>query len=685
LDAAMRTLSLIFLIFLLFPLALSAKPFDIEEMIRLKRVSDPQVSPNGQQVLFGLRETDIEGNRGYSPLWLLTGTDGNGKLRRLTQDKQSASQGRFSADGQSIYFLSTRSGSNQIWRLPLDGGEALQVSALPLDVGSFDVSPDGKKLVFSLEVFLDCADDLACSKKRIDALAARKDSGTLHDKLFIRHWDTWADGRRAQLFSADLGANGLDNLHWLSRGLDGDVPSKPDGDESEYSISPDAQQVIFSLRVAGKSEAWSTNFDLYSAPLDGSKQPNNLTAANLAWDTSPLFSRDGAKLYYKAMSRPGFEADRFRIVERNLKSGAEREVAPAWDHSPDHFLLAQDGKTLFANALVVGHRALWAIDVASGKASALDRAGNVAAFALGNEQLVYLRDDLDSPADIYQVAIRGGKATRLTQVNAEQLKNIEFGSYEQFSFPGWNEQKVYGWVVKPVGFKAGQQYPVAFIVHGGPQSSFGNVWSYRWNPQTYAGQRFAVVFIDFHGSTGYGQAFTDSISQDWGGKPLEDLQKGLEHARASYPFLSPNKACAMGASYGGYMVNWIAGAWPDGFQCIVSHAGILDNRFMGLSTEELWFSEWENGGTVFDQAQNYERANPVNLISKWRTPMLVTHGMLDFRVPFEQGIAVFTALQRRGIDSQFLHFPDENHWILKPANSVLWHRTVEAWLKQYTR
>ena len=263
------------------------------------------------------------------------------------------------------------------------------------------------------------------------------------------------------------------------------------------------------------------------------------------------------------------------------------------------------------------------------------------------------------------------------------LADVKFGDAQQFKFAGWNGETVHGYVVKPWNYQAGKKYPVAFLIHGGPQGSFGNGWSYSWNPQTYAGQGYAVVMIDFHGSTGYGQAFTDSISQHWGDRPLEDLQKGWASALQQFDFLDGDKACALGASYGGFMVNWIAGNWNGPFKCLVSHDGVFDQRMMGYATEELWFTEWEQGGTPFAKPENFERFNPVNHVSKWKTPILVVHGQLDFRIPVEQGIAAFTAAQRQGVESKFLYFPDENHWVLKPQNSVLWHDTVNAWLKQY--
>lgn len=680
------TLALLAAATVLTPAAVLAKAFDIDDLVRLKRMSDPQLSPDGKRLLYALRETDWEANKGINGLWLLELGQGKSTPRRLSAKGQSVASARFAPDGRSVMFLSARSGSMQLWQLPLSGGEPEQLSKLPLDVGSYKLSPRGDQVLLSMEVFPACGADLDCTRKQLDTRAAAKTTGTLHQQLFIRHWDTWSNGTRAQLFIAPLDSEGLGKTTLLSQGIDGDVPSKPDGDDSEYVFSPDGSKVVFSARIAGRTEAWSTNFDLYQVPADGSAKPLNLTSDNQAWDTGPLFSPDGKWLIYRAMSRPTFEADRFRIMARDLASGATRELTPEWDRSPGWLAFAPNGKTLFAVANDLGQTGLFSIDLKSGAIKTLVGKGHVGAVAVGADTLYATIDDLDSPADLYALPRHGnGPARQLTEVNADALKGLQFGAYEQFSFKGWNEETVYGHVVKPVGFEAGKQYPVAFIVHGGPQGSMGNLFHYRWNPQTYAGKGYAVVFIDFHGSTGYGQAFTDSISGDWGGKPLEDLQKGLAHARTHYDFLRPDQACALGGSYGGYMMNWINGAWPDGFQCLVSHAGIFDNRFMAYSTEELWFDEWEFGGTQYDKPENYERQNPVNLVSRMKTPTLVVHGQLDFRVPFEQGIALFTALQRKGVDSQFLWFPDENHWILKPQNSVQWHRTVEAWLGKHLR
>lgn len=666
------------------PLAASAevRPFDVDDLVRLDRLSDPQLSDDGLRLVYVLRQTDWEANKGLQSLWQLDLAKPGAAPRRLTASGSSAMHPRFA--GERLYFLSTRSGSAQVYLL--DGpGEARAVSELPLDVGGFLVSPDGARIALALEVYPECGADFECSKKKAADDEAEKASGTQHDRLFVRHWDTWMRGTRAQIFVFDLKDGKLAGTpRWASKGIDGDAPTKPFGDLSEAAFAPDGKSLVFTARIAGKSEPWSTNTDLYRVSLEGEAAAENLTADQPGYDYSPVFSPDGARLYWRSMARAGYEADRNRILERTLANGTTREVAPLWDRSPDTLSISADGRTLYTYADDLGERPLFAIDAKTGMATRLTAEGAVSGYAVGNHALYVALDDLDSPADLYRVPLKGGAATQLTQVNAERLKQVGFGAFEQFSFKGWNDETVYGWVVRPVGYEAGRKYPIAFIVHGGPQGSMGNSFHYRWNPQTHAGKGFASVFIDFHGSTGYGQAFTDAIRGDWGGKPLEDLQKGLAAALAKYEFLDGSRACALGGSYGGYMMNWIAGAWPDGFQCLVTHAGILDNRFMSYTTEELWFDEWEFEGTHYEKPANFEKHNPINLVKDWKTPMLVIHGMLDFRVPFEQGIAAFTAAQRRGIDSSFLWFPDENHWILKPHNSVQWHRAVEAWLKQHT-
>ncbi len=373
------------------------------------------------------------------------------------------------------------------------------------------------------------------------------------------------------------------------------------------------------------------------------------------------------------------------IFALDLASGERREIAPQWDRSAGGLLVSDDGKTLYTTAQDVGEHPLFAVDVSTGQVTELVGDGSVSSVDLAASTLAFTRSSLKSGDQIITASPDGSGLSEITPSASQMLPEVGFGDYEQFNFKGWNDETVHGYVVKPWNYQEGESYPVAFLIHGGPQGSFGNGWSYRWNPQTYAAQGYAVVMIDFHGSTGYGQAFTDSISQHWGDRPLEDLQKGWKAALEKYEFLEGDNACALGASYGGYMVNWIAGNWhtPESGQwkCLVNHDGVFDTRSMGYVTEELWFTEWEFGGTVSGNPEGYERFNPLRHVDQWRVPMLVVQGEKDYRVPVDQGIATFTALQRQGIDSKLLYFPDENHWVLKPHNSVLWHDTVNDWLQ----
>jgi dipeptidyl aminopeptidase/acylaminoacyl peptidase len=658
-----------------------SRVFTPTDLNLLARVSDPQASPDGRYIVFTQRDTDLEANRGRTDLWLLDLEAATPKPRRLTQHSANDNHARWSSDGSSIYFLSTRAGSSQVWRLPLTGGEAVQITDYPLDVGTFEFSPDGTRIAVSMGVFRDCT-ELKCSRDRLDAAVANKVTARSYDGIFVRHWDTWGNHTRNNLFVATLGPDGRAGTPLnLSRTLDADVPSRPDGDDEEFTFSPDGKKIVFSARVAGREEPWSTNFDLYEVSTSGDPAPKNLTADNPAWDTQPVFMANG-DLAWLAMKRPGFEADRFGIMVKSR--GGVREVAPQWDRSVSHLGLSRDGRTLLATASDIGQAPLFAIDPKTGRVSPLSGAGTVAEFAPAARGNVVIWHDLATPPDLYLIPPKGERR-RLTQVNAARLGARALGAFEQFSFKGWNDETVYGYTVKPPGAEPGRQYPIAFIVHGGPQVSFQNQWNWRWNAQVYAARGFGVVFIDFHGSPGYGQAFTDSISQHWGDRPFEDLQKGFAAAVAKHNWLDGKRACSLGASYGGYMQNWIAGHWPDGFRCIVNHAGIFDTRTMYYTTEELWFTEWENGGTYYDHPEIHERFNPAHDVKNWRTPMLVTHGEKDFRVPYSQGLATFTALQRRGVESRLVMFPDENHWVLKPANSIYWYGTVLDWLEAHTR
>lgn len=658
----------------------------------MKRISDPQVSPDARWIVFVQAAYDLGESKSTAQLWIV-GADGAG-LRRLTAHTAKDSNPRWAPDGRSIFFLSSRSGSSQVWRIAVDGGEAEQITNLPLDAGCMVVSPDGRKLAVAMEVFPDGATPEE-TKKRLDQLEKRKATGRIYDRLMVRHWDTWKDGRRSHVFVLPAsGGKAVD----VMRGMDTDVPPKPFGGAEEIAFTPDSRAVVFACRDPRQPEAWTTAFSLYLAPIDGTSPPVCLTEGHEAILGHPVFSPDGKTLAYLAMSRPGYESDRQRIILRPWNvagrrtrrpspspAGPERYLTPNWDRSADTIVWSRDGKTIITTAQDVGQRSLFAIGVATGKVRTLVGRGDNAAPVVAGDRVVFLHNHLRSPNELHAVMQTGGAARLLTRINTAAVAAARMGEVEQFSFAGWNNETVYGYIVRPADFNPRRKYPVAFLVHGGPQGSFGNNFHYRWNPQVYAGAGYAAVMVDFHGSTGYGQAFTDSIRGDWGEKPLVDLQEGLAAALERYPWMDGGCVAALGASYGGYMINWIAGRWPDRFRCLVCHDGNLDERMAYYETEELWFPEWEHFGTPWENPEGCTRHNPIDHVQNWKTPMLVIHGGRDYRVVETQGLATFTALQRRGIPSKLLYFPDENHWVLKPANSLLWHETVLGWLRQWLK
>lgn len=668
------------------PSLAATRGLDVRDMIALDRVSSPLLTADGGNVIFAKRVVGADSKASTGLYIRNLRTRDLAPPKPLTPAGWNVNSAALSADGQTVYFLSAKNGSQQLYAQPTTGGTPRQLTDFPVDVDSFHVSPQGDRVAFSSGVFQDCGSDLACTSKKLDAHKARKNTGEVFDSMFVRHWDTWADGRRNTLFVAPLPAAkaaAVKGASAISATLAGDAPSKPFGGNDDFTWSPDGKSVVAAIRVAGKQEPWSTNFDLYRLDAEGKQAPVNLTAANPAWDAGPVFSADGQTLYYRAMKRPGFEADRFGVMALDLATGKAREIAPGWDRSAGEIVLAEDGKSFYTGADDLGEHRLFNIDIATGKATVVAEGGSIGSPVIAGGTLAYTRNSLKSGDQIVVASAEGGSPREITPSASQMLPDVAFGDYEQFQFKGWNNETVHGYVVKPYNYQEGKSYPVAFLIHGGPQGSFGNGWSYRWNPQTYAGQGYAVVMIDFHGSTGYGQAFTDAISQHWGDRPLEDLQKGWAAAQKQYPFLNGDKACALGASYGGFMVNWIAGNWNAPWKCLVNHDGVFDQRMMGYATEELWFTEWEQGGTPYEKAANYEKFNPVNHVADWKKPILIVHGQLDYRIPVEQGLAAFTAAQRQGIESKFLYFPDENHWVLKPQNSVQWHDTVNSWLKQH--
>jgi dipeptidyl aminopeptidase/acylaminoacyl peptidase len=654
-----------------------ARPMTATDMHMMHRLGAPEVSPDGRWAVFTISSTDLAANKRNNTLYLL---DLKAKAA-APQPVKGAEKGHdavFGSDG-SIWFIMEAGGQDQLFRM-IDGGAPTQVSNLKGEIAGFKLAPSGDRLVVWADRDLRCA-DFAC-----DGLPKKPEtgSGRTYDQLFVRHWDTWAEpGVKSRLFGFAV-ENGrvIGAGAPLTGALVGDTPSKPMGGGEEIAFSPDGRTIFFALREAGRIEAKSTNLDIFSSPSDGSAAPTNLTDANDATDNLPTVSPDGRTLAYFAMARPTYEADRQVLILRDLVSGQVRALTQDWDRSVDSIAWAPDGKSLLVTAGDTLEEPVFRVDASTGKVTRLTRdghAGNV--HALPNGDVLYTSNSVFAPDDVYRVTSKG-QVSQLTAVNRDLLAQLDPISFKKFSFTGANNDRVSGFELK--NQNATGKLPIAFLVHGGPQGSFSNSWSYRWNPRLFAAPGYGVVTVDFHGSTGYGQAFTDAIHNNWGGWPLEDLQKGLAYATAQDPQLDAERACALGGSYGGYMMNWIEGQWADRFRCIVQHDGVFDARAMAYETEELWFDEWEHGGKAYyEDPAAFEKWNPVNYVQNWKTPQLVITSEKDFRIPYTQGLAAFTALQRRNIPSRLLIYPDENHWVLKPKNSIQWYGEVFGWMDRY--
>lgn len=654
-----------------------ARPMTAVDMHMMHRMGSPAVAPDGRHSVFTISDTDLSANKRNTSLYMLD----LAKAGAAPQPIEGARKGHdpmFAGDG-SLWFLMPVAGQDQLFRMA-PGASPVQVSNFSGDISGFKVAAGSSHVIVWADRDLRCK-DLECAGL---PPAPKTGTGRTYDHLFIRHWDSWVTpGVRSRLFgfavtNGKLAGPGAA----LTGALVGDTPSKPFGGGEEIAISPDGRTSFFALREAGRIEPLSTNLDIFAAPTDGSSAPVNLTAANKATDTLPTISPDGRTLAYVAMARPGYESDRQVVQLRDLSTGQVRPLTQNWDRSPGSIDWAKDGKSLLVTAGDTLEEPVFRVDTATGAVTRLTKdgsAGNVNALPDGGA--IFTMDSIMAPDDLYRMDGRG-RITQLTAINRDRLSQLDPVTLQKFSFAGANGDKVWGWTLKPA--KATGKLPIAFLVHGGPQGSFSDSWSSRWNPRLFIAPGYAAVSVDFHGSTGYGQAFTDSINRDWGGKPLQDLKLGLAYATAHDPQLEADNACALGGSYGGYMMNWIEGNWPDRFKCIIQHDGVFDARAMAYETEELWFDEWEHGGHPYYEAPaEFEKWNPVNYVQNWKTPQLVVTSENDFRIPYTQGIAAFTALQRRGIPSRLLVFPDESHWVLKPKNSIQWYDEVFAWEKRF--
>lgn len=671
------------------PLA-SARPMTAVDLATLKRVGAPVVSPDEKWTAFGVTETDPQSYERSTALYLLDLTKPSAAPVRVA-DKAGASEHdpAFSADGQRLYYLSDASKSEQLWQITIgaDGqaGEPVQASDLNADIVGFKLSPAGGKIALWGDIAKECPTFGCDAEHGGDGNRALPGPGTgrEYDELFVRHWSSWeTPGNYSRIFAFDVQDGKLTgNGTALDGDLVGDSPSKPFGGGEEIAWSADGSALAFALRKADRNEPKSTNLDIYRTSISSGK-PELVSTNNEATDNLPAFSPDGQSLAWAAMARPGYESDRMVIKLLGKGETQPRILTADWDRSVSSIAWTADNKALIVTAQEVLDNAAFRVDIADGKVTRLTEKGSVSNITpLKDGSIIYTLSSLQAPGAIYRRSA-DGTVTQLTNINGKELAAIDDVAVERFNFAGAGGDQVWGQIIKPANAKG--KLPMAFLVHGGPQGSFGDSWSTRWNPKVMAAQGYAVVTVDFHGSTGYGQAFTDSINQDWGGKPLEDLKLGLAAALKTDSQIDGTRSCALGASYGGYMMNWISGQWPDQFDCIITHAGVFDLRSMSLSTEELWFDQWDHGGP-WTTRPNPEKWNPVNHIAKWKTPTLVIHGEKDFRIPYTQSLMVFTALQENNVPSKLLIFPDENHWVLKGKNSIQWHNAVFDWMAKWTK
>ena len=664
------------------PMAALARPLTPQDLVALARIDSPVVSPDGNWLVWDQRETDLAANKGRHELWRLDLTHPRASPEKVTSvGSANAHAPAFGTDGR-LYFLSNlQDGRAAMWSLAMTGGPPVQVTG-DYDLSGFKLSPRGNAILVWADrpVGAHSLDDVS------PAGPNDRGSARIYDHLFVRHWDTWSNGERSQLFVialADGRAPG--GGHAIEGALVGDTPSKPAGGAEEIAWSPDGRTVYFALREAGDNEALSTNFDIFATPADGSAPPLNLTANNPAIDTLPAVSPDGHWLAWAATSRAGNEADRKVLMLRDLSTGKVRSVTASWDRSIDTVAWAHDSASLYVTSTDRLDHPVFQVDAISGNVSRLTDQGHVGeVLSLPRGGLVYMLDSLTAPADLW-LRDASGATSRLTAINAARLAEVDWPSVTRFSFRGARKDTVWGLVMRPAHVAPDTKTPVAFLVHGGPQGSAGDAWSPRLNRAVWAGRGYASVSIDFHGSIGYGQAFTDSINNDWGGKPLLDLQLGLKAATDRFAYLDAGNVCGIGGSYGGYMMNWIEGNWPDRFKCLVQANGVFDVRAMVYETDELWADRWDRGGHLYYEAPtDYEKSNPVNLVARWRTPQLVLTGERDFRSPDTQAIAAFTALQLRGVPSRLIVFPDESHQVQRPKNSVQWYEEVLDWMDRWT-
>ena len=651
--------------------------FTVEDLLKVRRVSDPQVSPDGRQVAFVVGDVKLDDNRVVNQIYLVP--VGGGPAKQLTSGSSSAGSPRWSPDSKKIAFTT----GGQIWVMDSDGDDKKQITNISTGAGGPVWSPDGNWIAFTSEVHPDCNDD-ECNKNKDEAAEKSKVKAHITERLLFRHWNEWRDVKRSHVFVVSAkGGNARD----LTPG-DFDSPPYAASSSVDFSFSPDGKELAF-VKNPDKVEATSTNSDIYVVALSGGA-PRNITARNRGYDATPVYTKDGSAIIYRSQATAGFEADRWRLMKYDRSSGTSTELVRGFDQQVDEFVLAPDGTSIYFIAGERGHSPIFRVATSGGLAKKV--VADISATGLSvlqdSRSLVFAHSSLTTPPEVYRANADDGGKTALSSVNHELMSRANLTPAEELEWTGALGAKVHGFLVKPTNFDASKKYPLVVLIHGGPQGAWNDSWSYRWNPQVFANNGYIVFAPNPRGSTGSGQKFVNEISGDWGGKVYTDLMNGVAEVLRRNRFIDRTRIGAAGASYGGYMINWIEGHNNDPrahFKVLVCHDGVYNLTSMYGGTEELWFPEWEFKGTPWTNKAMYERWSPHNFVANFKTPILIIHGELDYRVPVGEGLQLYTAVQRRGVDSKLLIFPDEGHWVLKPQNSKLWHETVLGWLDKYLK
>ena len=654
-----------------------------EDLAKVQRIADPQLSPDGNWIAYEIGVIDLAANKKLSHIWVVSAE--GGEPRQLTRGDGSDTRPRWSPDGKSLAFISTRGGNSQVWILPLGGGDAWPLTSLSTEADGVTWAAHGDMLLFTSQVYPDCADEDG-NARRLKEAAESKVKAQIFTELLFRHWDSWREGRYTHLFAVSSKGGAPRDLTPGAYDSPTFFLGAPDG----YAISPDGTEVCYTSNrtngSAGQSAAtWTTNDDLFIIGTQSGK-PLNITSDNPGSDASPQYSPNGRYIAYTSQARNGYESDLLRLRVYDREAGKTLDLTPGFDQWVGSFAWAPDNDTLYFTASDHAQQPVFKTSISSPKVEkALEGMNDELSVGPDGTWLVLTRTSLTQPAGIYRAALSSGTSTLLTHENDALLADLDMNPAEFVTTHGALGAEIQNLMVKPPGFDPGKKYPGLLLVHGGPQSAWEDAWSYRWNAQMFAASGYVVLMTNFHGSTGYGQKFVEEISGDWGGAPYQDLMNATDFLE-KLDFVDKSRMVAAGASFGGFMIDWIA-AHTDRFKALVSHDGVYDNPSMYGETEEIWFDEWEFKGVPWDKESMALRVkwSPSSYVQNIKTPMLLIEGAKDFRVPEGQAFQLFSALQRRGIKSKLLYFPDEGHWVLKPQNSQLWYKTVLGWLDEHVK